>query len=50
MEQKAIDIKAADNVRLLAAAMVEKAKSGLGRRACRPHSADPSRNLEMSYS
>ena len=28
MEQKAIDIKAADNVRLLAAAMVEKAKSG----------------------
>ena len=28
MEQKAIDLKAADNVRLLAAAMVEKAKSG----------------------
>lgn len=28
MEQKKIDIKAADNVRLLAAAMVEKAKSG----------------------
>jgi len=28
MEQKVLDIKAADNVRLLAAAMVEKAKSG----------------------
>ncbi len=28
MEHKAIDLKAADNVRLLAAAMVEKAKSG----------------------
>ena len=28
MEQKTIDLKAADNVRLLAAAMVEKAKSG----------------------
>ena len=28
MEQKVIDLKAADNVRLLAAAMVEKAKSG----------------------
>jgi len=28
MEQKQIDLKAADNVRLLAAAMVEKAKSG----------------------
>ena len=28
MEQKAIDLKAADNVRLLAAAMIEKAKSG----------------------
>ncbi|MBR4214159.1 MAG: hypothetical protein IKR94_02450, partial [Bacteroidales bacterium] len=28
MEQKQIDAKAADNVRMLAAAMVEKANSG----------------------